>query len=68
MNGYSVKNLKGCKVIKGTIPVPELVALLKAWGDEWVVDGELAQALSVNVVVGPAKAIKDWRKELGLDD
>jgi hypothetical protein len=68
VSSYSVKNLKGCKVIKGTIPVNELVALLNAWGDEWVVDGELAHALNVNVVVGPAKEINSWRKELGLND
>lgn len=67
-NGYSVNNLNGCKIIKGPIPVHDMVALLNVWGDEWIIDGELAHALGVNVVVGPAKAIKKWRKELALDN
>ncbi|MCF1457387.1 MAG: hypothetical protein LPH21_07420 [Shewanella sp.] len=64
---YTVKTLKGCKVVTGTIPVQDLAALLGAWGADWLIDGQLAHAQSVALVVGPATDIQAWREELGLD-
>jgi hypothetical protein len=66
--GYSVNRVNGCIVIKGVIPADELASLLSVWPLEWVLDGELANALSVCVVVGPKAAIDKWRRDLHLAD
>lgn len=67
MIGYTVNSMNDCKVVKGSIPVADLTALLNAWCDEWVADGELARALCVNLVVGPPARISAWREQLGID-
>lgn len=65
---YTVKELNGCKVIKGSIPVLDLLALLKAWDDSWTVDQRLANAMKVSMVVGGDKELAAWRSDLKLDD
>ena len=62
--GYSVRDMNGCKLIKGHPPVRDLVALMAAWGNDWVIDGELAKQMGATLVVGPIASVKKWRDEL----
>lgn len=67
MSSYTVSSLNGCKLVKGEVPVLEFVALLNVWGDKWVIDGELADALGVNLVIGPPDHVSAWREQLEID-
>lgn len=81
--GYSVARSHGCRVVRGWIPVIDLVALTNAWckddcrddedgagdaGDIWIVDARLSQALDASFVAGPKSACLAWRAELGLGE
>lgn len=68
---YSVTSVRGCKVIKGEVPVDEFVALTRAWtkyedDGEWIFDTLLPAAIGASFVVGPKAACAAWRSELGL--
>jgi hypothetical protein len=71
--GYRVEGSHGCKVIIGAVPVSDFVALTRAWseleqeGEEWIVDGLLAQSLGANFVLGPKAACLAWRTERGIE-
>lgn len=66
MSKYQVSELNGCKVIRGAVPVLDLAALLSAWDSGWIMDGALAKALGVSVVVGSPENTAAWRAQLGL--
>lgn len=63
---YTVSEMNGCKLIKGSVPAAELAALLRTWGESWLFDGELGLAVGVSVVVGPPEKVRQWRLSLGL--
>ncbi|MAD44083.1 MAG: hypothetical protein CMH98_03680 [Oceanospirillaceae bacterium] len=61
---YTVSERNGCKVIKGSVPIGDMTALLDAWGnssdEEWLVDSILAAHHGYSWVVGPQAAIYAW--------
>jgi hypothetical protein len=72
VNGYSVSDVNGCKVIKGAIPVDDVVALTDSWrkryeeGCCWIMDTLLAHHMGAALVVGPESACMAWRGSLNL--
>lgn len=70
---YTVIHVRGCRVIKGPVPIDDLVALMHAWSDrdedkteKWIVDSLLSQHLGANLVCGPLNATLEWRADLGI--
>lgn len=70
---YTITHTRDCRVIRGWMPLTDMVTLMRSWadesqedGDEWVVDGLLSQRLGVNMVCGPRSATTAWRAALGL--
>jgi choline dehydrogenase-like flavoprotein len=68
---YTVIKTNDCIVIEGAISIPEMSALLCAWGDgaaprDWIFDALLAEALRASVVTGPMSACRSWRERLGI--
>lgn len=71
MSEYTVRRIRQCVVIEGSVPVDEFCALVDVWNrrgdDDMIVDALLAAELRVNFVIGPKKACNDWRAMLGID-
>ena len=71
MSEYEVSDERGCKVVRGAVPINEMVALMNSWAEnhaeaEWVADAKLSTHLGVTMVVGSQDATKAWRTELGI--
>jgi hypothetical protein len=71
-DSYSVTRTRGCKLIRGPVPVDEFVALVNVWskreegGEEWIVDALLANHVDATFVLGPKVECYAWRADLGL--
>ena len=55
-------------VIIGEIPLNDVLALWKQWGEEGytIIDAAISEKIGVNCVVTNEKGQKAWRKELGI--
>jgi hypothetical protein len=65
---YSVERTTRGIIVRGAVPLEEVVALGRAWKREgWtLVDGRLAEKLDATLVVTNKKQSREWRDELGL--
>lgn len=63
MSAYTVETVEGCRIIRGNVPLRDVVDLLKQAGDTDQVDTELAQQLDAGMVFGPPDALRRlWAK------
>lgn len=71
---YTISDENGCKVVRGSVPLMEIAALMQEWAkcaeegctEEWFVDSKLSSMIGVNVVCGPRTATTAWRFSLGI--
>lgn len=75
MTTYEVRRYKHGIAVFGPLPVGDMVALAKAWGDEGysVIDAGISSALKANIAVTTKNGGALWRKEIeaglsGLDE
>jgi hypothetical protein len=67
---YTVEEHKYGMVVRGPIPISELVLLIKSWkrerGMDWC-DAVVAEKLGASMVVCKKADSDLWRKELGIE-
>lgn len=63
---YSVESTKHGVIVRGSIPVDDLVALTKEWKKKGltIIDTMLGEALLANMVITSKKGSKEWRAEV----
>ena len=70
-SSYTVVSRNGCHIVFEAVPICDIVALMSAWSnghkEEHLIGADIAVHLGASVVVGPAKAITDWRKSLAKE-
>lgn len=73
---YTIRELHGCRVIIGPVPITDLVALTAAWdqshggetdpAQQWIFAADVSQAMGATLVCGPREAMDQLRASLGL--
>lgn len=58
---YSVEEFQGCKIVTGSVPVTEMVAIMNSYGDEGMLDCSLSKIYGASMVVGTESSIEALR-------
>jgi hypothetical protein len=66
---YTVERLPRGLVIRGQLPLSDLVFLMEAWAEEGyeIADALLSKHLGVTLVLTTKEHSTAWRRELGLE-
>ncbi len=68
MDEYTVKRLKNGIIITGSIPMGDMIALLKCWGSDYEMgDEKMCRHFGAVLVAVKPDTRFTWRKELGID-
>lgn len=65
---HMVKNVGGCVVIYGSVPVAEYTAIIQKHKDSgFMMDARLANAMNANTVMGTIDDLNNLRQQNGLE-
>jgi hypothetical protein len=63
VSAYTVESIHGCRVIKGSVPIGDMAALMKAAPEGALMDLQLAERIGATMVFGSKEALARLRSD-----